>query len=943
MRNKLLYVSVSIMMLIVQCVQAQTCNKLYRNGTTTSGLFTRGIGSNGGLTYACTLADNVLHSSSGSNPYIATDDISIDQGMAATLHFRAKRGSRYFNNVEIWANTGGYCNFTVYSTFDKNGWFKISEFRPGTDCSAFGPFTLPANVAGGQTIAYCIVLKGATASSFVSIDDICVSQVSGAFVPASMNEDFGTSSTGWYPNTGVRNIAYRSNKNGSGGYISLESGVGSGLDKAAYFSTGFDICSPVSRTGIITREINTSGYANGAISIAFRSKYPCDGPNSYTFDENYQGYSPRIYIMTGPDNGSNAWIQLPVNYYFADYNWRVASYDISAYKNANVHFKIERGGFCSTAREAVDNIRVTDRDCSVSLQSCGTITGETTPLQNTPYRYTVPAVSGASYYRWYVRHEGDLYDAAPYIVSGQGTQNVTVNFQTLPEESGVRVLCIPFDADPAFDAHACYARIGLLNVSVSSTLPLVLDSISSSDPSCFGYCDGTAQVYALGGQPPYTYAWVPDVSSGDTVTHLCAGTYRVTVTDQNGDTVTDSLTLTEPGSIAMPIVTADSLTAFCDGGQVMLSGPPGYDAYRWSTGETTPSITVTTSQAVTLIVTDSTGCESPVSDTTMVTVFPSPGKPEIMVTGDTVLCPGTTTTLSAPAGYVAYRWSDGATTQDVTTDASGIYYVSVTDTTGCESPPSDTVTLTVAADFQVMAGSNRVVYAGYPDAACTTLEATVTGGTGTATLLWSTGETDTEITVCPEETTNYTITATDEDCANSDTVKVCVVDISCGTLSNRVQVCHTSRLGRPRTLCVLPALVPLHLSHGDEPGACGLADLSCADDTSPALARTGHFDKNEEETEAPGFEEELLQTYPNPFAGSVRIGFRLPQDREAVVKVYDMKGTTLRTLFAGKVVADKRYEVVFTPKATAPGDFFMVQLVTSDGEVHTKKIVMKRR
>ena len=245
-----------------------------------------------------------------------------------------------------------------------------------------------------------------------------------------MYEDFGTSSSGWYPNTGVDDIPYHTYKNASSAYTLLSFGADGGIDKAAYFYTGFDFCSSVSGVGIITKEVNTSSYSNGEIRLQFKSKYPCSGTNSYTFDESYQNYSPEVFVMTGADNGSNTWNALPVNYYFADYTWRVASYDISAYKNANVRFKIERGGFCGTAMEAVDNIKILDRDCSISLLSCGTITGEVAPLQNTDYPYSVPAVTGATYYKWYVRHDGNLYDTAPYIVSGQGTQNPTINFQT---------------------------------------------------------------------------------------------------------------------------------------------------------------------------------------------------------------------------------------------------------------------------------------------------------------------------------------------------------------------------------------------------------------------------------------------------------------------------------------------------------------------------------
>jgi len=597
-------------------VFTQTCNLLNHNCSNTSGLNTTGVTSNGGSAVACALGNNVLYSSSSSDPYIATDDIQIDQGMAATLHFDARRASGYFGTGEIWVHVGGYCNFYVYDVpFDDNGWVQIGTFNPGTSCSQQGPFTVPSDVIGGQKISYCIVLKGASSTNFVSIDNICVSQVSGSGVPTTMNEDFGTSSSGWYPNTGVDDIPYHTYKNASTAYTLLSFGADGGSDKAAYFYTGFDFCSSVSGVGIITKEINTSGYSNGEIRLEFKSKYPCSGTNSYTFDEDYTSYSPEVFVMEGADNGSNSWNALPVNYYFADYNWRVASYDISAYKNANVRFKIERGGFCGTAMEAVDNIKILDRDCSISLLSCGTITGETAPIQNTTYAYSVPAVTGATYYKWYVRDGGTLYDASPYIVSGQGTQNATINFNTLPS-TGVRVLCIPFDVDPSSNPDACYAKIGYLGVTVGVSIPLEFSSVDSTHVTCNGFGDGTITLGVSGGQPAYSYTWVPNVSTTNSATGLAPGTYQITVTDQNSDQIVESILITEPNALS---VTAPGDIDLCTGSDTLLdatvSGGTMPYTFAWTPATDInnaaiedPTVNPTSNETYLLTVTDDNSC-----------------------------------------------------------------------------------------------------------------------------------------------------------------------------------------------------------------------------------------------------------------------------------------------------------------------------------------------
>ncbi|MEM6268561.1 MAG: gliding motility-associated C-terminal domain-containing protein [Bacteroidota bacterium] len=68
---------------------------------------------------------------------------------------------------------------------------------------------------------------------------------------------------------------------------------------------------------------------------------------------------------------------------------------------------------------------------------------------------------------------------------------------------------------------------------------LELDSAGGS-PTCVGDQDGTAEVFASGGTPGYTYRWSDGQTTGAAI-NLGAGSYAVTVTDQNG--CADSLTV----------------------------------------------------------------------------------------------------------------------------------------------------------------------------------------------------------------------------------------------------------------------------------------------------------------------------------------------------------------------------------------------------------------
>ena len=65
---------------------------------------------------------------------------------------------------------------------------------------------------------------------------------------------------------------------------------------------------------------------------------------------------------------------------------------------------------------------------------------------------------------------------------------------------------------------------------------LIQFGASGNNESSHGACNGSAKAHISGGTPPYVYQW--DRSAGSqtsqTATGLCAGTYHVTVTDNNG-------------------------------------------------------------------------------------------------------------------------------------------------------------------------------------------------------------------------------------------------------------------------------------------------------------------------------------------------------------------------------------------------------------------------
>ncbi len=84
------------------------------------------------------------------------------------------------------------------------------------------------------------------------------------------------------------------------------------------------------------------------------------------------------------------------------------------------------------------------------------------------------------------------------------------------------------------DANGCCV-MGSVTLTGPATLVL---SVVSSDALCGGGCDGSASVTAFGGTTPFTYSWnSTPVQTTPIADSLCANTYVIAVTDDNGCTV----------------------------------------------------------------------------------------------------------------------------------------------------------------------------------------------------------------------------------------------------------------------------------------------------------------------------------------------------------------------------------------------------------------------
>ncbi|MGV3609535.1 MAG: T9SS type A sorting domain-containing protein, partial [Fluviicola sp.] len=232
---------------------------------------------------------------------------------------------------------------------------------------------------------------------------------------------------------------------------------------------------------------------------------------------------------------------------------------------------------------------------------------------------------------------------------------------------------------------------------------------------------------------------------------------------------------------ATPTITAGGTTTFCAGGSVVLTSTAGA-SYLWSTGETTQSITVTTSGSYSVTIVDGP-CSSTASNVINVTVNPIPTAPTITAGGPTTFCAGGSVVLTSSAA-VGNTWSTGATTQSITVSASGTYTVNLT-TLGCTSSnAAQTVTVNPIP-------SAPVITAGGPTTFCAGGSVVLTSSASSGNI-WSTTETTQSITVSASG--SYTVTQTLLGCTSAVSTPVNVV-------VNTIPAVPTITASGPTTFC----------------------------------------------------------------------------------------------------------------------------------------------
>ena len=218
---------------------------------------------------------------------------------------------------------------------------------------------------------------------------------------------------------------------------------------------------------------------------------------------------------------------------------------------------------------------------------------------------------------------------------------------------------------------------GLTVMSTNLVITVKSAYIPTITPANPMFCNGDS--IQISSSSAVSYLW-NDGSTQQNIYINSSGPF--TVTAMGADGCDGSATITAivsngPGAAVTPATNA----SICPGDSMLLTVSSG-TSYLWSDGSTSQSIYASATTPYLVTVSDVAGCKS-ISSPYTLNFYPgsvatiNPSGPIVLIQGDSI-------TLSSGAA-ATYLWNDGSTSQNITVNSNGSYFVTITTSDGCSS------------------------------------------------------------------------------------------------------------------------------------------------------------------------------------------------------------------------------------------------------------------
>ncbi|MBN8681579.1 MAG: choice-of-anchor L domain-containing protein [Chitinophagales bacterium] len=215
-------------------------------------------------------------------------------------------------------------------------------------------------------------------------------------------------------------------------------------------------------------------------------------------------------------------------------------------------------------------------------------------------------------------------------------------------------------------------------------------------PTCHNGVNGSVVLNASGGTGALSYQWNdPNNQSSATAINLIPQNYQYTISDAQGCTLVQSVTVPNPAPMAVSFSSTPVSCAGGSNGSITASASGGITPYfyAWSdpNNQSSAQAQNLSAGAYTVTVRDNIGCTSSASIN-----LSDPTPMSLSVTPNLINCFGTATgqALALATGGSApyqYNWNNGASGANLSGVTAGIYTVTVRDARNCSSTQSSTI------------------------------------------------------------------------------------------------------------------------------------------------------------------------------------------------------------------------------------------------------------